>query len=198
MSGRSSKSMKERALGGLGSKKRVNSKVKGNRNEVAVAKALSKWTGVEFRRTPASGAIHVPLDWLCGDVFCADKDFDFPFSVETKHYKKITPNMLDRFWEQAHQDAMRIAKYPMLIYREDGMSAGTWVVVLNDIFSFGLYNMGISHHVKPLRVVRPSLTVHSGDLFKSDYKTFLDIVNYPSLKEGASGVNAPTTVGNSS
>ena len=146
MSESNSKSFKERVLGEPGSKPRVNSKVKGNRNEVEVAKALSKWTGVPFRRTPASGAIHVPLDWLAGDVFCAVKDFDFPFSVETKHYKKVTPGLISKWLGQAKLDADRVDKQAMLIVRENGWAKGYWDIYLDVGWEFMVRNaVGITY-----------------------------------------------------
>ena len=47
----------------------INSKVKGNNNELKAAKWLTKWTGCPFTRTPSSGG----LRWkntanVCGDV----------------------------------------------------------------------------------------------------------------------------------
>lgn len=125
---KSTKSFKERALKDTGPKHRVNSKVKGNRNEIEVAKALTKWVGVAFRRTPASGAIHIPLHWLSGDVFCTSENFNFPFSVETKHYAKITVGLVSKWQKQAKADADRINKIPMLITRENGMPKGEWVI----------------------------------------------------------------------
>jgi len=156
MSKQDGRSFKEKALGEPGSKKRVNSKVKGNKNEVAVAKALSKWTGVPFRRTPASGAIHVPLDWLAGDVFCAVKDFDFPFCVETKHYKRVTQGLVKKWLAQVREDAKRIDKVPMLIYREDGWAANTWQIII-------LWESDPDKWIP----------VSSKDLFMLDYKTFI-------------------------
>ena len=169
MSKRSTKSLTERVLGEPGFKKRVNSKVKGNLNEREVAKALSRWAGVEFRRTPASGAIHVPLDWLCGDVFCTDKDFDFPFSVETKHYKKITPRMVSKFWEQTCIDAKRIDKQPMLMIRENDWPRGMWEIYLR----VGFYYLGPRMLCKFTGVPHLHFIVSSIELFNIDYNEFI-------------------------
>lgn len=165
---------KARAMGIPDHRKKVNSKVKGNANELEVAKALSKWTGVEFRRTPASGAIHVPLDWLAGDVFCTDKSFDFPFSVETKHYSKIYPKMKKDFWLQACNDAARISKIPMLMYRENGWPAKTWKVQFPSVglYPYALYNI---FEMLPLNGTRPSMRVNSTDLFEVDYNELIKI-----------------------
>lgn len=167
------KSFKERALGEPDKKKRVNSKVKGNRNEVDVAKALSKWTGVEFRRTPASGAIHVPLHWLAGDVFCTDNKFDFPFSVEAKHYDKLYPKMKRDFWEQTCNDADRIKGYPMLMYRENGWPKKTWKVQLPSV-GIMPYVMHQAFEMCPTENgIRPFMRINSEALFAINYKEFL-------------------------
>jgi Holliday junction resolvase len=174
--------MREKLLGDSG-RKRVNSKAKGNLNEREVAKALTKWTGVTFRRTPASGAIHVPLDWLCGDVFCTDKNFDFPFSVETKHYHKITDGMKDKWWEQAAQDAARIGAHPMLIYRQDGWPKSTWMVRVSPMFSYYFYKMGIAHKILPLNGKRDGIEVSSKALFHSSYE---QLINY--MRDGQQNI----------
>ena len=127
---------KSRALGVAEPKQKVNSKVKGNKNELKVAKAISKWTGVEFRRTPMSGAIHVPLHWLAGDIFCTDQSFNFPFAVEAKHYHKLTDGKMITFFMQAKADADRINKHPLLMARENGMPKGEWKVMLDQLQLF--------------------------------------------------------------
>lgn len=131
MSRKSTKSLKAKALGKPDRPKRVNSKVKGNRGELMAAEWLKGWTGKEWRRVPQSGAYHVPLDWLNGDLFCLDKYFDFEFSVEVKSYKKVTPGLLDNFWGQAQADADRIGKHPMLMVRQNGYPEGKWDIYLN-------------------------------------------------------------------
>ena len=163
------KSFRERVLGESGRKAKVNSKVKGNRNEVKVAKMLSDWTGAPFRRTPASGAIHVPLDWLCGDVFCADQKFDFPFSVETKHYKRITAGMEMKFWEQAVVDANRIDKIPMLITRENNYPKDTWLIHL-PYYTIDFFKRNLIPYINIKNVY---IRVHSMDLLKHDYHDFV-------------------------
>lgn len=157
MSESNSRSFKEIALGEPGSKKRVNSKVKGNKNEVEVAKAISKWTGVPFRRTPASGAIHVPLHWLSGDIFCAMDNFKFPFSVETKHYKKVSPKLVEKWWKQTCVDAERVNKIPMLIYRANGWPKKEWCIHILIDGLVGAY--------------------HSSVLFATDYNEFIKTIS---------------------
>lgn len=174
MSEVSGKSFREKALGEVGSK-RVNSKVKGNKNEVEVAKALSKWTGVPFRRTPASGAIHVPLHWLSGDVFCAADGFDFPFNVETKHYRKTTENLVRKWWAQTCRDAERVNKIPMLIYRENGWDKGQWVIIL-EVSRYKLVKAGIMHMV-PYGFDFNVNMMDSKELLTSDYNEFIKSIS---------------------
>lgn len=166
---------KARTLGEPEAKKKVNSKVKGNRNELEVAKALTKWTGVEFRRVPMSGAIHVPLDWLNGDVFCVDKHFNFPWSVETKHYDRLYPKMKRDFWIQACTDAARINKRPMLMYRENNWPAGTWKVQL-DIRGLISHILYPKFEWPPLDGTKPSVLINSTDLFDIPYNEFLKLL----------------------
>jgi len=113
--------------------KKINSKVKGNRNELEVTKLLQAWTGHEFTRVPMSGG----LRWknrmdICGDVINVDPTFSFPFSVEAKSYKNLgLPNEPGRvlrsnsiiytFFDQCSRDAMASNKIPFLIVRENQM-----------------------------------------------------------------------------
>lgn len=122
----------------------INSKLKGNRNELNLTKVLQKWTGHEFARVPRSGG----LRWknradVCGDVInVEDTVFDFPFSVETKHVKSLGialnyPNVFRlnsvvfRYFRQCQRDADAVGKIPVLIVRSNGMKANTYYVVLN-------------------------------------------------------------------
>ena len=138
--------IKEDALGDRGSKALpINSKQKGNRNELEVCKWLSAWTGVEFVRVPMSGG----LRWkntirmnICGDVVCTDYTFEFPFSIETKHYRSISfdttshrtlrkDSMVETLFEQCRRDAGRDGKFPMLMLRVNRMPKQEWVVVFD-------------------------------------------------------------------
>ena len=131
-------SLKTQMFGG--SEDAFQSRLKGNRNEVILAKLLSDWTGVKFQRTPRSGGIHALAEFCCGDVMCVSREFIFPFSVETKHYKVIgSPNggmffrknsKMLKFWKQAQADADRSKKKPMLLARQNGMPKGEYYVCL--------------------------------------------------------------------
>ena len=141
-------------------KQKINSKVKGNSNELAVTKILSDWTGHEFVRVPMSGG----LRWknrmdICGDVINADSDFDFPFSVETKHVKSLGLHLLENtkairnnsviftYFSQCERDAKATNKIPMLIIRENGMRKGSYYICLQLQFE---HVLKMSNYIKPL------------------------------------------------
>lgn len=121
---------------------KINSKRKGNRNEVALAHWLTQWVGVPFARTPASGGHHLKnrgASYVCGDVICADEAFDFPFLIETKHYKRFALSrdlrsnsaLVKIYLEQAVADAELAGKKPLAFLRHNGMLKLTWYIVLN-------------------------------------------------------------------
>ena len=66
----------------------MNSRAKGANFERKVAKILTEKLGVEFKRTPQSGAFSTNNNYveLAGDLYCADKDF--PYVIECKKYKE--------------------------------------------------------------------------------------------------------------
>lgn len=123
----------------------INSRTKGIKNERDLAKALEKWTGKKFARVPSSGG----LRWTntvnaCGDLIAQDKDFNFPFSIETKHYKKITVTETLRsnskiftFWEQAVRDANRANKLSILFVKGN-YQRGWYVFIKSGIISKGI------------------------------------------------------------
>jgi hypothetical protein len=124
----------------------INSKVKGNRNELILSKSLQEWTGVEFVRVPMSGGLRWKnLENICGDVICTDKEFHFPFIIETKHWKTYTTSerlrknsVIYSIWRQVKSDADRHLnatneiKVPLLFIRKNGMPKNVWHVVLSD------------------------------------------------------------------
>lgn len=116
----------------------INSKKKGNQNELQCAKFLKEWTGLEFNRVPQSGGLRWKnSEGVTGDLVCEDRSF--PFSVETKHYKSITftPKLRENsfiytVWKQALQDAERANKLPIAFLRENGMKKGEYMVYFGD------------------------------------------------------------------
>jgi hypothetical protein len=98
------------------------SRSKGRRGEILVRDALSEWTGVQFNRTPYSGAIgSISGDYsLVGDIYC--KDPSFQYSVEIKNVENWTFEGLLKsdktpvleFWLQTVRQAKKAEKHPLL------------------------------------------------------------------------------------
>jgi hypothetical protein len=110
----------------------AKSKQKGNRYERRCAKLLHEFTGVNFRKVPASGGFNkfggqvVAEHAFSGDVICDRKDF--LFSVEAKSQKVFSfVAMLKNpskcaftdWWKQCVDDAKKVSKFPMLIFKPD-------------------------------------------------------------------------------
>ena len=124
-------------LFGFSESKGINSKSKGDTNERKLTKVLGTWVGAEFVRVPRSGG----LRWqnrmnVCGDLICTDPKINFPFSIETKHYRKITYSLVLRknsliftFWKQALNDAIVEGKLPMLFLKGNYMR--DWILVMD-------------------------------------------------------------------
>lgn len=112
--------------------KRINSKRKGGKNERAIAKLFTKWTGLEFAKTPASGG----LRWknqvdVVGDIVCTDKKkYSFKFCVEAKFHSELNFQSLIgsnkseviKFWVQALKEGERSKKIPILMMRYNRMA----------------------------------------------------------------------------
>ena len=162
--------------------KKINSKLKGNRNELVLSKLLSEWAGHEFVRVPRSGGIR----WanradVCGDTINNDRDFDFPFSVETKAVKNFglasdapselrSNSVIYTYFEQCKRDAEATNKIPILIVRQNGMPSGQFYVFLSLRFS---QIMKISNYIEPK---------YSGDLSGFGSKDFFRLVSLETLK----------------
>lgn len=78
---------------------RKNSRRKGNRSELDVAKLFSDWCGEHVRRTPQSGGWSTAKFGVTADLVCPNKAF--PFHVEVKHREGWT---LDDLVTGARQD----------------------------------------------------------------------------------------------
>jgi hypothetical protein len=110
----------------------AKSKQKGNRYERRCAKLLSEFTGINFRKVPASGGFNkfggqvVAEHVFSGDVICDKKEF--LFSVEAKNQKTFSfvamlksPDTakFTEWWRQCVEDAAKVDKLPMLIFKPD-------------------------------------------------------------------------------
>jgi hypothetical protein len=162
--------------------KKINSKVKGNRNELEVTKLLQQWTGHEFTRVPMSGG----LRWknrmdICGDVINVDPGFIFPFSVEAKSYKNLGlpdefPHALRKnsviytFFTQCMKDALAANKIPFLIVRENQMPKDQHYIFLSLRFS---QLIKICNYIEP---------IYDGELCGFRSKDFFKKVSLETLK----------------
>lgn len=77
-----------------------NSRAKGSRFELDVAKAFSDAFGIELRRTPLSGGWSHSNPAVAGDLVCITEDTDFPYCVECKNAEGW---MLDSLFTDKHQ-----------------------------------------------------------------------------------------------
>lgn len=103
----------------------TDSKQKGARAESAVKDLLCKETGLNWQRTPASGALHA-LHGLKGDLYVPNAEN--VYAVEVKHYaddqlnSKIVTSphpVLLTWWAQTVRQADQVERLPLLIYKYD-------------------------------------------------------------------------------
>ena len=156
--------------------KKINSKVKGNSNELNVAHLISAWTGKEFVRVPMSGG----LRWgkridICGDIINVDRNFDFPFSIETKHVKNLgiqDKNILRKnsviytYFNQCHRDADASGKRPFLMVRQNNMPKDSYYIFLSLNFEI---LMKIKNYTQPIIFIPEGREKQFVWGFKSEY-----------------------------
>ncbi len=120
----------------------INSKNKGNYNARSCAKSLAEWVGRDFARIPQSGGIRSRENYegLVGDltIDTKDKNFFFPFIIETKHLNKITikrtlssASAIFTIWNQPAADAIRANKHPMALLRQNNLPRGEYYLILD-------------------------------------------------------------------
>jgi hypothetical protein len=163
--------------------KRINSKVKGNRNELEVSKLFTNWTGHEFVRVPMSGGIR----WkqrtdVCGDIINNDPAFHFPFSVEAKSYRRLgipainhalrKNSIIYTFFAQCEKDAKDVNKIPFLIARENGMPKDLHYIFLK---------LDLGQTMKMSNYIHPNYTGDE-DLVGFNSKEFFEKVSVETLK----------------
>jgi hypothetical protein len=110
-------------------KKRINSKQKGSRAELELAKILTKRFGLPFAQVGVSSGARpkqVKLDGYAIETFTGDLIVPekFRFSVECKavnvHVDLLDQSaLLDKFLGQADSDAKSIDKLPMLCWKRN-------------------------------------------------------------------------------
>jgi len=124
--------------------KKLNSKRKGNRAELELAKILTKRFGLPFARVGVSSGARpkqVKLDGNAKHAFTSDLIVPdgFRFSVECKAVNKDVDlldqsALLDKFLQQAANDAASIGKIPLLCWKRNRKG---WIAVLPERFVFG-------------------------------------------------------------
>ena len=106
----------------------INSKAKGSSFERKVAGALSDWSGMEFHRTPMSGALHWSNDKrVISDIVPPQDLADWPLSIECKkvEYDWDFSTIMSgtstfwKHWKQAEDDAEREGLKPLLIFSKN-------------------------------------------------------------------------------
>jgi len=124
--------------------KRINSKRKGNRAELELAKILTNRFGVPFARVGVSSGARpkqVNLDDMATETFTSDLIVPegFRFSIEVKAVNKDVDlldqsALLDKFLKQTADDADSIGKIPLLCWKRHRKG---WIAVLPERFVFG-------------------------------------------------------------
>lgn len=118
----------------------VNGKNKGGNFERKVAKQLSEWGGVEFHRTPMSGALHWDGDTRVISDIVPPQGLVWPFSIECKkvEYDWSFSNFIEgtslfwEHWKQAYGDAEREGLIPLLVFSKNYRN--TYAAMTVDVF----------------------------------------------------------------
>jgi len=133
----------------------VDSRQKGARAESAAKGLLIKHTGLDWQRTPGSGALNAAHK-LKGDLYipdCKNK-----FCVEVKHYKDdhLTSKLLTdkhpqllKWWDQAERQGEQTDRIPLLLFKFD---RSKWFVA-TDNGMFGDYKI-IEYYPKGLWIAK--------------------------------------------
>jgi hypothetical protein len=103
----------------------VDSRDKGARAETVIRDHLRKATGLQWERTPGSGALN-EKHGLKGDLYVPNRQNKY--CVEVKHYKDdhLTSSILTsknpqiiEWWEQAVRQGKQVSRKPLLIFKFD-------------------------------------------------------------------------------
>lgn len=160
----------------------INSKNKGSEFERKVAKLLSEWAGMEFHRTPMSGALHWSNDKrVVSDIVPPQElvDKGWPFSIECKkvedaqwefsNFIEGTSMTLKEHWKQCCDDAERESMIPMLVFNKNRRDI--FIMVTKEAF----YQMDI----EPESYIN---LIHKGqDLVILKFSDFLQLISVDTL-----------------
>jgi hypothetical protein len=105
---------------------KINSKNKGAGFERQIVKALVEWTGIEFFRSPGSGAFstRTKMEEMSGDIVCSNPDFKY--SIECKKVESIVFEhllcnkkcLLYKYWNQCITQCPE-NKMPLLVFSKN-------------------------------------------------------------------------------
>lgn len=156
----------------------INSRTKGSENERVVAKSLTKWSGYQFNRVPASGGLRWQQDNnVTGDIV-PPFELHFPISVECKKVEaswEIDKLLLKNsevwdWWKQACRDASRFMVGDR--YKEP------WLVFTKNRRKY--YIMITKKHYMELPQLKDIPYIHAKvypyDTYVFDFEQFLDII----------------------
>ena len=114
----------------------VNPRDKGARAEAQARKLLKEATGLQWERTPGSGALN-EKHGLKGDIYVPNEKNIY--CVEVKHYKDEhfntslftgkTPQLIV-WWEQAVRQGLQTNRLPLLIFKHD---RSKWFVAFTEM-----------------------------------------------------------------
>jgi len=100
----------------------VDARAKGARGEYAVRDMMREHTGLQWERTPASGA----LEYQKGDLYIPNEKPRY--IIEVKNYKESplsdkvltnTTNNLNRWWTKLVHQASQVPATPILFFKYD-------------------------------------------------------------------------------
>lgn len=103
----------------------VDSRAKGAKAETVVRDRLRELTGLQWERTPSSGALD-PKHGLKGDLYIVNERN--LYCVEIKHYKDdqlstsiftAKEPILLQWWDQCLRQSRQVNKKPLLIFKHD-------------------------------------------------------------------------------
>jgi len=170
-------------------KQGINSKRKGDRNELEAARVFGEWAGGKFVRVPSSGGLRRNItSYTVGDIV-PDCDLVFPFVIETKHLHTVyvtdtlrTNSIIYKLWLQVWQDTQRAndGRVPLLIVRQNNMDKGDYYV----FFETTLYNwIRLYYKVEKIsqgaRIIDGVLCYITGMMFSELQKVdYLKFANY--------------------
>jgi hypothetical protein len=99
----------------------TDSKAKGNRGEVLVRTELRARTGLNFEKTPHSGALSI--EGMKGDLYLPNQKNEFTIEVKNYEGDGFGSHLLEgkgdflRWWEQAVAASKVNKNIPMVIYK---------------------------------------------------------------------------------